>query len=59
MRARYLQHVPCEGLGSIASWLAEHGWRSTATRLFEDAAFPAIDRLMGGVLAHSEFFCKQ
>lgn len=52
MRARYLQHVPFEGLGSIASWLAGHGCRTTAIRLFEDAAFTAINRLMGGVLAH-------
>lgn len=40
MRAHYLQHVPFEGLGSIAPWLAGHGYRTTATRLFGDAAFP-------------------
>jgi GMP synthase-like glutamine amidotransferase len=40
MRAHYLQHVPFEGLGSIAPWLAGHGYRTTATRLFEAAAFP-------------------
>lgn len=40
MRAHYLQHVPFEGLGSIAPWLAGHGYRTTATRLFEDATFP-------------------
>lgn len=40
MRAHYLQHVPFEGLGRVAPWLAEHGYYSTATRLFEVAAFP-------------------
>ncbi|MFZ5654264.1 MAG: type 1 glutamine amidotransferase [Pseudomonadota bacterium] len=40
MRAHYLQHVPFEGLGSIAPWLAGQGYRTTATRLFEAAAFP-------------------
>ena len=34
MRAHYLQHVPFEGLGAIAPWLALAGHEVRATRLF-------------------------
>lgn len=56
MRAHYLQHVPFEGLGSIAPWLAAAGYEITATRLFEEAEFPnpaEIDLLivMGGPMS--------
>ncbi|MAS40520.1 MAG: hypothetical protein CMK33_02250 [Porticoccaceae bacterium] len=40
MRAHDLQPVPFDGFRRVSSWLAEHRYRSTATRLFEAAAFP-------------------
>lgn len=56
MRAHYLQHVPFEGLGSIASWLENKGYSITETKLFESAIFPdlkTIDLLviMGGPMS--------
>ena len=33
MRAHWFQHVPFEGLGSIADWLGERGAVVSATRL--------------------------
>lgn len=42
MRVHVLQHVPFEGLGSIAAWLAGRGARVTVTRLFADDEFPAL-----------------
>ncbi len=56
MRAHYLQHVPFEGLGSIAPWLAAEGYEVTCTRFFESADLPdvgAIDLLviMGGPMS--------
>lgn len=55
-RAHYLQHVPFEGLGSIAAWLDAAGYRTTCTRFFESADLPAaqeIDLLvvMGGPMS--------
>lgn len=40
MRAHVLQHVPFEGLGSIADWLARRNASVTYTRFFESAALP-------------------
>ncbi len=40
MRAHVLQHVPFEGIGSIASWLEAHGADVSYTRFFEDPALP-------------------
>jgi GMP synthase-like glutamine amidotransferase len=40
MRAHYLQHVPFEGLGSIAPWLHAAGYEVTGTRFFESSALP-------------------
>jgi len=56
MRAHYLQHVPFEGLGSIASWLDTAGFEITSTRFFESAELPdlkMIDLLvvMGGPMS--------
>ena len=39
-RVHWLQHVPFEGLGSIASWLAERRAAVTVTRLFDGAPLP-------------------
>lgn len=56
MRAHTLQHVPFEGLGSIAPWLAAYGYEITSTRFFESAELPDendIDLLvvMGGPMS--------
>jgi GMP synthase-like glutamine amidotransferase len=41
MRAHVLQHVPFEGLGSIAPWLAAAGATITTTRFFRHERLPA------------------
>jgi GMP synthase-like glutamine amidotransferase len=56
MRVHYLQHVPFEGLGSIAPWLAARGAQVTATRLYEEARFPKVSEIdwlvvMGGPMS--------
>jgi len=56
MRAHYLQHVPYEGLGSIAPWLVEAGYEITRTAFFESPELPpveAVDLLvvMGGPMS--------
>lgn len=53
MRVHWLQHVPFEGLGCIAPWLAQHAHAASCTRWFAGDAAPAasdIDALivMGG-----------
>lgn len=40
MRAHYLQHVPFEGLGSIAAWLDAAGYVSTGAHLYRSAKLP-------------------
>lgn len=40
MRAHYLQHVPFEGLGSIAPWLDKAGYQVTRTGFFGTAELP-------------------
>ena len=56
MRAHYLQHVPFEGLGSIAPWLEAKGYEVTCTRFFESADLPDVDAIdllviMGGPMS--------
>jgi GMP synthase-like glutamine amidotransferase len=56
MRAHYLEHVPFEGLGSIALWLEAAGYGITSTRFYEAAELPdlaMIDLLvvMGGPMS--------
>ena len=56
MHTHYLQHVPFEGLGSIATWLETAGHRLSHTRFYETAALPdpaSIDLLvvMGGPMS--------
>jgi len=53
LRIHYLQHVPFEGLGSIAEWVSLHEHHLTATKFFTDSTLPEpaeIDWLiiMGG-----------
>ncbi len=64
MRIHYLQHVPFEGLGSIAPFLKKVGCQLTATRFFESVTFPLVDEIDGlivlggpmGVYDQSKFF---
>ena len=56
MRVHYFQHVPFEGLGSIAPWLEAAGHKITNTRFFASAGLPdlkMIDLLvvMGGPMS--------
>ena len=53
MKLHYLQHVPFEGLGSIASWAKARRAQISRTRLFADEALPSADEIdllvvMGG-----------
>ena len=53
MNLHYLQHVPFEGLGSIASWAKARRVQISRTRLFADEALPSADEIdllvvMGG-----------
>ena len=59
MRVHYLQHVPFEGLGSIAPWLEARGARVTSTRLYEDPRLPGVERfdwliVMGGPMSAND-----
>lgn len=59
MRAHYFQHVPFEGLGSIAPWLKASGYRETCTRFYEKAVFPDVDEIdmliiMGGPMSAND-----
>ena len=53
MKLHYLQHVPFEDLGSIASWAKARRIQISRTRLFTDEALPSADEIdllvvMGG-----------
>ncbi|NQU39710.1 MAG: gamma-glutamyl-gamma-aminobutyrate hydrolase family protein [Lentisphaerae bacterium] len=59
MRAHYIQHVPFEGLGSMAPWLEGAGYAVTRTRLFAGESLPALDGIdllivMGGPMGVNE-----
>ena len=59
MRAHYLQHVPFEGLGSIAPWLQAAGFRISCSRLFASEPLPdhhTVDMLvvMGGPMSAND-----
>ena len=56
MRLHYFQHVPFEGLGSIADWCTSRHIAVTATRFFAGDALPALDAydflvVMGGPMS--------
>ncbi|MDK9706498.1 MAG: gamma-glutamyl-gamma-aminobutyrate hydrolase family protein [Desulforhopalus sp.] len=56
MRAHSLQHVPFEGLGSIAPWLDAAGYSQTATKFYQSISLPDphdVDLLivMGGPMS--------
>ncbi len=59
MRAHYLQHVPFEGLGSIAAWLNSAGYEITNTQFFESPHLPDLDEVdfliaMGGPMSAND-----
>lgn len=43
MRVHWFQHVPFEGLGSIAAWMQGRGHVLSATRLYEAEVPPSVD----------------
>jgi GMP synthase-like glutamine amidotransferase len=56
MQVHVLQHVPFEGIGSMASWLLSHGADVGYTKFFESPSLPEIDGLdlviiMGGPMS--------
>jgi len=56
MRAHVLQHVPFEGIGSMAAWLEAHCADVSTTRLFADPTLPQLKGLdlviaMGGPMS--------
>jgi GMP synthase-like glutamine amidotransferase len=56
MKVHVLQHVPFEGLGSIAGWLDEHQAHVGWTRFFAGESVPPVDALdlviaMGGPMS--------
>lgn len=60
MHAHYFQHVPFEGLGSIATWLSERSAVITSTQFYQTAEFPPLNEIdilivMGGPMSiHDE-----
>jgi len=63
LRIHYFQHLLHEDLGSIESWVAAHGHRTTCTRFFANDPIPALDDIdwlivMGGTMGvyeHDKF----
>lgn len=56
MQVHYLQHVPFEGIGSMADWFERHGDTVTATHLYRGDELPAVSALdwlvvMGGPMS--------
>jgi GMP synthase-like glutamine amidotransferase len=56
VRVHWLQHVPFEGLGSIASWLEDRDARVTSTRFYAGESVPGVNDLdlviaMGGPMS--------
>ena len=60
MKIHYLQHVPFEGLGSIAAWAEARGHQVSASHLYQNAVLPSVDSfdwliVMGGPMGvHDE-----
>lgn len=60
MRAHYLQHVPFEGLGSIAPWLQQAGYNISSTQLYNSEALPDLTDIdflivMGGPMSVNDY----
>ena len=47
MRLHSFQHVPCEGLGSIANWLAARQHPLSVTRFYQHDPLPELDAIDG------------
>jgi GMP synthase-like glutamine amidotransferase len=59
MKAHVLQHVPFEGIGSIAAWLEGQKAEVSYTRFFEAAPLPSLDAVeliivMGGPMSAND-----
>ncbi len=59
MRIHWLQHVPFEGLGSIAGWAADSGCPVAGSRLFAGDRLPPMDSfdllvVMGGPMSAND-----
>ena len=59
MRVHVLQHVPFEGIGSMASWLSDRDASVEYTRFFESGVLPEIDGIdllisMGGPMSAND-----
>lgn len=59
MRAHYFQHVPFEGLGSLAPWLDSAGHQITGTRFYEPVELPVLSDIgllivMGGPMSAND-----
>lgn len=53
MRIHYFQHVPFEGLGSIATWTIHRGYALSATKFYQNDPLPSLQNfdwlvVMGG-----------
>ncbi len=56
LRVHTLLHVPFEGIGCIADWIAKNNFHLTETRLWESAQFPPMENfdfliIMGGPMS--------
>ena len=56
LRVHTLLHVPFEGIGCIADWIAKNNFHLTETRLWENANFPILENIdmliiMGGPMS--------
>jgi len=56
LRVHTLLHVPFEGIGCIADWIAKNNFSQTETRLWENANLPALEHfdlliIMGGPMS--------
>ena len=47
MNIHFLQHVPFEGLGSIAGWIADKNYHLQTTRLFNNETLPKVSDFDG------------
>jgi GMP synthase-like glutamine amidotransferase len=59
MRIHWLQHVPFEGLGSIAGWAAQNGCPISGSRMFAGDALPPVSTfdmliVMGGPMSAND-----
>ncbi|MFV0419139.1 MAG: type 1 glutamine amidotransferase [Dysgonomonas sp.] len=59
IRVHYLQHVPFEGLGYIADWVANNKYSLSETRLYDNPNFPPLESfdmlvIMGGPMGTYE-----